>query len=448
MHAILVIDDDIAIQASLRLLFKKKGQRCICCSNPKEALLYIEKEKPNLILLDMNFTIETSGKEGLKLLRTIHQHSPSIPVILITGWGTIQLAIEGMKAGAKDFLTKPWDNEHLWTSVKTALELSGASAKKQASLQNDRIIGQDPELLNILQLVNRVSNTEASILITGESGTGKELIAETIHQQSDRSENPFVKVNLGGISTSLFESEMFGHTRGAFTDARTDRQGRFEIAEGGTIFLDEIGDLDLSSQVKLLRVLQDRTYEVLGSSTTRKTDVRVISATNKPLIEMVKKGEFREDLFYRINLITINLPPLRERSGDIPILASYFLDNLKRIYNRPQLHINNAALRWLQQLSLPGNIRQLKNLVERCVLMSTHDELTVEDFAQHWENRSDTVEPVYKPGVMTLEEMEVNMINQAMQYHQNNISQAARSLGITRHALYRRIEKYNLRYDS
>lgn len=444
---ILVIDDDLAIGASLRLLFKKKGQGCVCCTNPKEALDFIERISPDLILLDMNFTIETSGKEGLKLLHLIHRHSPDIPVILITGWGTIQLAIEGMKAGARDFLTKPWDNDHLWASVQTALQLAEKAPSGHPVKDFEYIIGQDPELLNILDMVKRVSKTEASVLIMGESGTGKELIAEAIHQNSNRSNQPFVKVNLGGIATTLFESEMFGHVKGAFTDARSDRKGRFEMAEGGTIFLDEIGDLELSNQVKLLRVLQDKTYEVLGSSITRKIDVRVISATNKPLLELVEKGEFREDLFYRINLLTMKLPALRDRPADIPLLARYFLHNLKTIYNRPDLEISQSAIRWLQQLPLPGNIRQLKNLVERSVLMASQNTLDIEDFAQNL-NIAPTSGNLRNQGLMTLEEMEITLINQAMSHHKNNISQAARSLGITRHALYRRIEKYNLQYDT
>ncbi|MCB0685384.1 MAG: sigma-54-dependent Fis family transcriptional regulator [Saprospiraceae bacterium] len=448
METILIIDDDIAIGASLRLLFKKKGYRGVCCSEPREAITYIEREHPKLILLDMNFTVETSGKEGLKLLNQIRGFRPELPIILITGWGTIQLAIEGMKAGASDFLTKPWDNDHLWSSVETALQITGNNSPPRSTQKNDLIVGKDPVLLDILDMISRVSQTDASVLITGESGTGKELIAETIHQNSLRHQEPFVKVNLGGISSTLFESEMFGHTRGAFTDARSDRTGRFEMADGGTIFLDEIGELEMASQVKLLRVLQDKTYEVLGSSIPRKTNVRVISATNRSLPDMVSEGTFREDLFYRINLITIRLPSLRERPGDIPLLVRHFLSNLKEIYNRPDLTISDTALQWLQQLTFPGNIRQLKNLIERSVLMSVNNQLEIEDFSAHFNSRAQASELIYKPGLMTLEEMEINMINQAMQFHKNNISQAARSLGITRHALYRRIEKYNLQYDA
>ena len=446
---ILVIDDDIAIGASLRLLFRKKGKSCVTCTDPKQALHFIEKHQPEIILLDMNFTIETTGKEGLKLLGSIKNYYPAIPVILITGWGTIQLAIEGMKAGAVDFITKPWDNKHLWDSVETALHLALKSDNTGTPTDKDfdLVVSEDPKMLEILDMVHRVAPTEASVLITGESGTGKEILAEAIHHLSKRSERPFVKVNLGGISNSLFESEMFGHARGAFTDARSDRMGRFEAAETGSIFLDEIGELDLGSQVKLLRVLQDKTYEVLGSSKTRKTNVRVISATNRILPEMVIEGSFREDLYYRINLITIKIPPLRERPRDINLLAEYFISNLKKIYHREQLELTKDGFDWLQAHPFPGNVRELKNLIERTVLMSKTDLIDAKalqsfsSFTAHKDNKH----PV---GIMTLEEMEISMINRAMSHHQNNITHAAKSLGITRHALYRRIEKYNLQYDT
>jgi DNA-binding NtrC family response regulator len=365
---ILLIDDDIAVRTSLVLLLKNEGYEVMSAAAPTEALSIIKKNKPKLIILDLNFSIGTSGEEGIALLAQIKQINEAIPVILITGWGSIELAVQGMKMGANDFINKPWNNEHLLQSVKTFLDLGDHKQQQRTRKQLDsqynfqQIIGEDARMLEILETISRVAATDASILIMGESGTGKELIAEAIHQNSLRSNRPFIKVNLGGISTSLFESEMFGHVRGAFTDARFDRIGRFEMATKGTIFLDEIGDLDASSQVKLLRVLQDRTFEVLGSSRTKTVDVRVVCATNKNLNEMVAKASFREDLLYRINLITIHLPALRERPKDIPLLAEFFINNLKIIYNRPNLSISVNALKWLQQLPLPGNIRQLKKL--------------------------------------------------------------------------------------
>jgi two-component system NtrC family response regulator len=296
-----------------------------------------------------------------------------------------------------------------------------------------------------------VAATDASVLIEGESGTGKELIAEALHQNSPRLHQPFVKVNLGGISSSLFESEMFGHRRGAFTDARADRVGRFELANGGTIFLDEIGELELASQVKLLRVLQDRTYEVLGDSKPRRLDLRVVAATNKNLAEMVAQGRFREDLFYRLNLITLRLPPLRERASDIPLLARHFVDQLQATYRRPGLRLGTTAAHWLQAQPLPGNIRELKNMVERAVLTTPHNELAPADFqAQHLPTPPRTAEPAElpAPGTMTLEELEEQMIRQSVAHYQGNLSQVARALGLSRGALYRRLEKFGIPFSN
>lgn len=452
---ILLIDDDIAVRTSLVLLLKNEGYEVMSAASPSEALAIIKKNKPKLIILDLNFSIGTSGEEGLTLLAKIKQINAAIPVILITGWGSIELAVQGMKMGANDFINKPWNNEHLLQSVKTFLDLGDHKSKLQTRKQLDnqynfqQIIGEDSRMLEILETIGRVAATDASILIMGESGTGKELIAEAIHQNSQRRNRPFIKVNLGGISTSLFESEMFGHVRGAFTDARFDRMGRFETANKGTIFLDEIGDLDAGSQVKLLRVLQDRTYEVLGSSRTKTVDVRVVCATNKNLNEMVAKANFREDLLYRINLIAIHLPALRERPKDLPLLANYFIDNLKVIYNRPNLSIAAAALKWLQQLPLPGNIRQLKNLIERSVLVNTKDKLDTADISSQLDLSPGNSGNMQLPGVgmVTLEEIEKEMIKKALEYHKNKISKAAKSLGLTRSTLYRRLDKYQISYD-
>ncbi|GAB3725425.1 sigma-54-dependent transcriptional regulator [Spirosoma lituiforme] len=455
---LLIIDDDIAIQTSLSLLFRKEGFVVRLADGPFETLEILAEETPELILLDMNFSVDTSGDDGLRLLRQIRERLPVVPVILITGWGSIDLAVEGMKAGARDFITKPWQNDHLVQSVRTALNLAQATPaspnrrKLDQQFDFDNIVGEDPNLLALLTTIGRVAPTDAPVLITGESGTGKELIAEAIHQNSRRHRQPFVKVNLGGISSTLFESELFGHVRGAFTDAKTDRAGRFELANKGSIFLDEIGDLDPASQVKLLRVLQDRTFEPLGSSKSRTVDVRVICATNRNLEEMVSKGLFREDLFYRINLISVRLPALRERPGDIPLLVNYFVDNLKVIYGRPDLRVSTSAQKWLKTLPLPGNIRQLKNVVERTVLLSSGDELQVEDFERNLTSNAMTASsgatnwpPV---GSMTLEEMEYQMIHRAMAFHQNHVAKVARALGITRFALYRRLEKFGIPYTT
>lgn len=453
---ILIVDDDLAIRTSLALLLKKEGFGVRGAASPEDTIELLNKETPELILLDLNFSIETSGEEGMNLLQRIRKLNAAIPVILITGWGTIDLAVKGMKEGARDFITKPWQNDYLLQSVKTILNLaqqtpqSASRRKLEQTYHFENIVGEDPRLLEILETIGRVSATDAPVLITGESGTGKELIAEAIHLNSKRKLKPFIKVNLGGISSTLFESELFGHVRGAFTDAKTDRIGRFEMAHGGTIFLDEIGELDLASQVKLLRVLQERTFEPLGSSKSRKVDVRVICATNRNLEEMVAQGTFREDLFYRINLITVKLPALRERPGDIPVLAEFFVNNLKVIYQRPDLQLGISALKWLKTLTLQGNIRQLKNIVERTVLLSGRDILDIDDFKR---NLNPNPQPSGKNalpevGTLTLEEMEYQMIIRAMEFHQQKISRVARSLGITRFALYRRLEKYGISYES
>ncbi|WP_231490679.1 sigma-54 dependent transcriptional regulator [Pedobacter sp. Leaf170] len=454
-YMILVVDDDIAVRASISLLLKGAGNEVLTADNAVEAFERVQSKKPDLIILDLNFSNDTSGKEGMSLLKKIRAVDTKVPIILITGWASIELAVEGMKLGANDFVNKPWNNEYLLQTVETLLQLNVRQAISQSrkSLTKkynfSQIIGEDAGLINILETIGRVAGTNASVLITGESGTGKELIAEAIHENSARSLKPFVKVNLGGISTSLFESEMFGHVRGAFTDARFDRIGRFEMANKGTIFLDEIGDLEASSQVKLLRVLQDRTYEVLGSSRTKTVDARVVCATNKNLNEMVGSGLFREDLLYRINLITIHLPALRERSGDIPLLVNFFIENMKELYNRPDLQVIPSAVRWLQQLPLPGNIRQLKNLVERTVLISNKNELGIDDFKSQLNLSPLKNDKVKLPGVgtMTLEQMEAEMVKQAMNFHKNRITKAAASLGITRNALYRRLEKHQIPFN-
>ena len=452
---ILVVDDDIAVRTSLLLLLEQTGFKVKAAEGEDEALRIIEKEVLSLIIMDLNFSMDTSGREGIALLQKIRQISTSVPVILITGWATIDLAVQGMKLGANDFINKPWTNEQLLQSVNTLLNLNAKKPVNQTRKQLDKqydfsnIIGEDKQILELLETVGHVAATDASVLITGESGTGKELIAEAIHRNSQRSKRPFVKVNLGGISSTLFESEMFGHVRGAYTDARADRLGRFELANKGTIFLDEIGDLDAGSQVKLLRVLQDRSFEVLGSSRTRTTDVRVVCATNRNLDEMVAKGTFREDLLYRINLITLKLPSLRERPKDIPLLVNFFISNMKEIYNKPGLSVTAEALNWIRNQALPGNIRQLKNLVERTVLVSKKNDLGIKDFQSQYDSSLGKKGNIQLPevGTLTLEEVEIMMIRRAMQYHNNRISKAALSLGITRNALYRRLEKYNIPFD-
>ncbi len=452
-ETILVVDDDPSVVTSLRLALKPAGYRCVAATGPDEALARLAGGSFDLVLQDMNFSRTTTGEEGLALLSRVRELRPDLPVILMTAWGSIGLAVRGMKSGAADFITKPWTQQQLAQSIRTAIGVATAEpagtrlrplTREELDARFDLagVVGEDPELLRVVALVGRVAATDASILITGESGTGKEVIAAAIHRNSARRDAPFVKVNLGAIPAPLFESEMFGHIRGAFTDAHQARKGRFALADTGTIFLDEIGDLDPSSQVKLLRVLQDRTFEVLGSSATDTVDVRVIAATNRNLTEMVARGEFREDLLYRINLITVKLPPLRERPADVPRLAEHFLRLTAAAHGLTDRRVDAAALRWLRESPWPGNIRELRNCIERAVLVSAGPTITTEDLiAAGPVTRSDALPAV---GSMTLDEIERAMILKSLKHHDGNVSKVAESLGLSRPALYRRFEKYGI----
>ena len=449
---ILIIDDDSAIRSSLSFMLKRAKYDVQAVPGPKEAIEIVRSVAPQLILMDMNFTLSTSGEEGLTLLKQVKVFRPDVPVILMTAWGSIQLAVQGMQAGAFDFITKPWNNVALMQRIETALELTSQDKKAEVPVEDNdgfdrsHIIGKSKALMDVLATIKRIVRTNASVLITGESGTGKELIAEAVHLNSPRSKKPFVKVNLGGISHTLFESEMFGHKKGAFTDATADRVGRFELADKGTIFLDEIGDLDLSCQVKLLRVLQEQTFEVLGDSRPRKVDIRVVSATNADLRQMVQEHTFREDLFYRINLITVHLPALRERREDIPLLVRHFADKQCESNGLPKVEFTSEAMDYLSRLPYPGNIRELKNLVERTLLVSGKEILTADDFKSQYQHPIEQKVTTNLQG-MTLEEIEKQTILQTLEKYNNNMSQVAIALGISRAALYRRLEKYNIQVN-
>lgn len=446
---ILIIDDDSAIRSSLKLLLKHEGYDVKAVAMPHDAMDIVRAEEPRLILMDMNFSLSTDGREGLKLLKDVKASRPEVPVILMTAWGSIDLAVKGMQAGAFDFITKPWQNIFLMQRIETALELT---EKKMPAVQNDvtegfdrsGIVGESRSLKEILKTVKRIAPTNASVLITGESGTGKELIAEALHRNSKRAANNFVKVNLGGISQSLFESEMFGHKKGAFTGADADRQGRFEMADKGTIFLDELGELDMSCQTKMLRVLQEQTFEVLGDSKPRKVDVRVVCATNADLAEMVQQKTFREDLFYRVNLITIHLPALRERREDIPLLVRHFADRLCRQNDMPKVRFTNDAMDYLCSLPYPGNIRELKNFVERTLLVCDKQELSSDDLKKQYQPVLSVSKKQMSLDGMTLEEVERQTIMEALAKYDNNLSKVAQVLGITRQSLYRRLEKFGI----
>lgn len=455
---ILIVDDDESIRTSLGLLLKQAGYESVSAATPDRAMELLPRSDFALVIQDMNFSRKTTGEEGLALLNRIKSIKPDLPVLLMTAWGSIELAVAGMKAGASDFITKPWTKAQIIQLVRTAIDLS-ESRRREASTGTltrqalderydfSGLIGENPTTLEILSMLGRVSATDASILITGDSGTGKEVVAEAVHRNSPRRDGPFVKVNLGGIPTSLFESEMFGHVRGAFTDAHRDRQGRFEAARGGTILLDEIGDLDLRSQVKLLRVLQDRTFEVLGSSDTQTMDVRVISATNHDLQRAVAEGRFREDLFYRLNLISVHLPPLSERPDEVPLLARHFLAAAVASFGGKAVAVSEKAVKWLQSRDWPGNVRQLKHLIERTVLVTDAEVLEPEHFRRtlqmdRAEGTHDLLPPV---GSMTVEDVEKSMILKSIEYHGGNLTRVAKSLGLSRAALYRRLDKYGIK---
>lgn len=424
------------------MLLRKAGYEVKTVPGPSEAMDVVRASAPQLVLLDMNFSRTTTGDEGLTLLKQIKVFHPDVPVILMTAWGSIPLAVEGIQSGAFDFITKPWDNKALLNRVETAIGLSGGKADS-GEFDRSRIIGSSPALMNVLDTVRRIAATDASVLIMGENGTGKELIAETIHANSRRRTAPFVKVNLGGISRSLFESEMFGHKKGAFTGASSDREGRFAMADKGTIFLDEIGELDVNSQVKLLRVLQEHTFEVLGDSRPRKVDIRVVCATNADLAAMVADRTFREDLFYRINLITVTLPPLRERKNDIPELVRHFARQFSHANHLEMPEITGEAMAYLSQLPYPGNIRELKNLVERTILISGNSCLDENDFKGAVALAPDTAAAAVASSG-SLEDMERTAIENALARCGGNLSAAASSLGISRQSLYRRMEKYGI----
>lgn len=445
---ILIVDDDKAIRQSLALVLKRKGYETALAGNPDEALGMLRKHKFRLVIMDMNYYLSTTGEEGIHLLRQTKIFQPDTPVILITAWGSIELAVEGMRFGAFDFITKPWNNHLLLQRIETALSLSSPatdSDRNPADFDRCGLIGENPRVKELLKTVERIAPTDAPVLVLGENGTGKELIANAIHKNSRRKNAPFVMVNLGGISTSLFESEMFGHSKGAYTGAVSERKGRFELADKGTIFLDEIGDLTQDCQVKLLRVLQQHTFERLGESRTRKTDIRAICATNADLPAMVREHTFREDLFYRINLITLRIPPLRERRDDIPLLTRSFMESASRSHGIRCPEISHEVLGYLSRLPYPGNVRQLRNMVERAVLMCAGGILEKCDFEADG-NIQDVSATDLKGSLegATLEDLEAAAIAEAVRKYDGNLSRVAAALGITRQSLYRKIEKHGI----
>jgi len=450
---ILVVDDDESVTTSLELLLKQNGFDSVSAATPEAALGVLADRRIDLVIQDMNFSRSTTGEEGLALLHRIRRSHSTLPVVLISAWGSIAIAVEGMKAGAADFVTKPWDNARLIGVVNTTLKIFGAAPAESSDRESlderyefSEILGRDPALVRVLDHVARVAATDAAVLIHGESGTGKELLANAIHENSVRSAGPLIKVNMGAIVASLFESEMFGHVRGAFTDARRDRVGYFEQADGGTIFLDEIAEVDRTAQIKLLRVLQDQTFQRVGDGTPRRSSFRVVAATNQDLRALVADGIFREDLFYRLNLITLEMPPLRDRKGDIALIAAHHLREVSERYGLADVRLGNDVVRWLAAQSWPGNVRELRHCVERAALMARKPILSRGDFHTSTGAADASRAERLDRDVLPLDIVEKLMIERAMKQCQRNVTHAAELLGLSRAALYRRLSKHGLEH--
>lgn len=451
---ILVVDDDTDVLNAARLYLKQHIEKVDVESNSGLIPSLLKEFDYDAILLDMNFDEDvSSGEEGFYWLEKILEMDPAMAVVLITAYGDVEKAVKAVKKGASDFVLKPWQNEKLLATVTSAMNLSRSKREFQMlrtrhdALKADieqpfqNIIGKSRAMEQIFQTIEKVAKTDANILITGENGTGKELVARALHRRSNRSENVFITVDMGALTESLFESELFGHEKGAFTDAKEARAGRFEIANGGTLFLDEIGNLPVQLQPKLLSALQTHEIRRIGSNKTKKIDLRLICATNVSLGKMVENQEFRQDLLYRINTIEINLPPLRERSEDIPLLAAHFLRQYRTKYRKEISGITNQALDHLKEYHWPGNIRELEHAVERAVIMTDENQLQKGDFLLTSASGNDQQLPV---AGLNLVEIEKTVIRKAMDKHGGNISHAAKELGLTRASLYRRLEKYGI----
>jgi DNA-binding NtrC family response regulator len=456
---ILVVDDDEDVLQAARLLLRRHFQKVEVEQNPEHIPYLIKNDQYDVILLDMNFTGEvSSGKEGFYWLKRILEINPDAVVIPITAYGEVEMAVKAIKQGATDFVLKPWENEKLLATLNAAIKLSQSKAEadnlrsrqKQMNADQDYqfqdIIGESPTMLQVFEKVERVSDTDANVLILGENGTGKELIARALHRKSRRAKEVFISVDLAAISETLFESELFGHVKGAFTDAKEDRAGRFETASGGTLFLDEIGNLSFPLQAKLLTALQSRQITRVGFNKSKPIDIRLISATNMPLYEMVKKNTFRQDLLYRINTIEIQLPPLRERKEDIPLLAEHYLKVYRKKYKRELNSISPSLLKRIQNYSWPGNIRELQHAMERAVILSRNKILQLEEFFFHTGTveEQDKEREYIKLESYQIDELERILIRKALSKNKGNVSETARELGLTRSSLYRRMDKYGI----
>ena len=449
-HRVLVADDQADIRESLRLLLKNEGFETQLAASPAEALSAIEAREFDAVLMDLNYTRDTtSGQEGLELLTRLQALDSTLPVIVMTAWSSLELAVEAMRAGARDFLQKPWENARLLSILRTQIDLRLALRRASRLEAENRLlsvesrptmIAESEAMRPVVELVTRIGPSDANVLITGEHGTGKEVVARTLHALSGRASRPMVTVNAGGLSAGVFESELFGHVKGAFTDARADRLGRFEIADAGTLFLDEITNVPLNLQAKLLRVLETGEYERVGSSNTRRVNVRVLAATNVDVNLEVGAGRFREDLLFRLNTIEIHLPPLRERGADIDLLASHFLHVYADRYRKKISGFDPGAMQSLREHSWPGNVRELDHAIERAVLLSQGATIRAGDLALRAPNPTGAI----RLEDMSLEEVEKHLIQRTLARHGGNVSRAADALGLSRSALYRRLEKFSL----
>jgi DNA-binding NtrC family response regulator len=447
---ILIADDQRDVLEALRLLFKGEAFQTKELNSPTKALEALNERQFDLALIDLNYTRDTtSGREGLDLLGKIRAIDPHLPVVVMTAWGNVDLAVEAMRAGARDFVQKPWDNARLLAIVRTQIELSRALRRSErVEAENEvlrasstpEMIAISPAMQPVLEILERTAPSEANVLITGENGTGKGVIARAIHQHSSRAHAPFVTVNTGGLHEGVFESELFGHVKGAFTDAKTDRIGRFEMASGGTLFLDEIANVPMNQQRKLLRVLETGEFERLGSSRTLRADVRLITATNSDLRKEVQAGTFRQDLLFRLNTIEMKLPPLRERREDIHPLAERFLSEQCRRYRKSIRGFDGTALQALLNHPWPGNVRELNHVIERAVLMARNETLKPVDLGL----QEYPAAPEPRLEDLTLDEMERRLIQKALAKFDGKANLAADALGLSRSAFYRRLEKYGL----
>lgn len=460
---ILIADDDLNIIASLKYMLSEENFDILAMTTPEAVLENLKRETVDLVLIDMNFQQDTtSGSEGLQLVEAIQLFDENLPVIVMTGWATIDIAVDAMRAGAKDFIQKPWNNERVLSAINTQLKLASIDKKlrrlnqenkllrSQSFPENNGIIAQSPIMKTLLTSLEELAKSDMSILLTGDNGTGKSMLAAYVHQRSSRAEHSFVPVNMGAIPENLFESEMFGHLKGAFTDAKENRIGRFEMAEQGTLFLDELANIPLAQQAKLLHVLEEQKFEVVGSSKTLNADVRIISATNCDLAKAISEQQFRQDLFYRLNTIQLRVPSLRERIEDIEPLANYFLQSFSRKYKRVAPELSVEAIEKLQQYNWPGNIRELSHLMEKLLFtckkstISARDLLLENIIPAATDEGQKVTQSLTSHSTMSLDDIEKLALINRLKHHRGNATETAKSLGLSRSGFYRRLSKYGL----